>query len=129
MCKRCASNFLVIYDQSNAMFQLAEADIAAQARQTAASVSQNVQRGTKNAADSFNRFVEGNEGDARRGAAVELEKKDFWDSFGVAPGSASAKGNSSIGTSAMKGMGSGGARPADRHASNANEDWGEEKWD
>jgi ADP-ribosylation factor GTPase-activating protein 1 len=63
--------------------QLAEADIATQARQTAASISQN-------ANTAFTRFVEGGDassaaGRPRGGAGVEPEKKDFWDSFGEAP--------------------------------------------
>ena len=74
-------------------------------------MAQNVQRGTRGAADSFNRFVEG---DGRPGA--EPERKDFWDSFGgsdegasasvgsraMGVASAAAKKGSAIGTTAVK---------------------------
>lgn len=61
---------------------------------TAAQLASNVQSGTKVAADSFNRFVEGDEGytavgkgsrGVRAGAGPDGEKRDFWESFGAAP--------------------------------------------
>lgn len=58
---------------------------------------QGIQSGAKGAAESFNRFVEGQEGSRR---TVEPDRKDFWDSFG-APSTSETK-PSSIGTSAMK---------------------------
>ena len=92
-----------------------------------------VQRSTKDAADSFNRFVEGGEGDSRKAPGVEPEQKDFWDSFGAGAGSAAAavgpKKSSAIGTSAMKGMGGGGVGGGDAPAAGAKEDWENEKWD
>jgi len=66
--------------------KLSEADIAAQARMTAAQLGQTVQGGTKTLAESFNQFVEGDDRLApRAGKGPEPEKKDFWDSFGDAP--------------------------------------------
>ncbi|KAL9045716.1 MAG: hypothetical protein Q9214_001290 [Letrouitia sp. 1 TL-2023] len=66
--------------------KLAEADLATQARLTAAQVAQNIQSGSKNAAESFNRFVEdtgpSTSSATRSKTAVEPERKDFWDSFG-----------------------------------------------
>ncbi|KAL9610847.1 MAG: hypothetical protein Q9167_004487 [Letrouitia subvulpina] len=69
------------------MQKLAEADLATQARLTAAQVAQNIQSGSKNAAESFNRFVEdtsspANSSATRSKTVVEPERKDFWDSFG-----------------------------------------------
>jgi ADP-ribosylation factor GTPase-activating protein 1 len=60
--------------------QLAEADLAAQARQTALQLSQGIQTGTKTAAESFNRFVDGDDN-----SRPATDKRDFWDSFGEAP--------------------------------------------
>lgn len=66
---------------------------------TAAQLAQNVQAGSKTAAESFNRFVEGDAAGGSGNAAIgqggavrtggrgglEPEKRDFWDSFGAAP--------------------------------------------
>ena len=63
---------------------------------------QGIQSGAKGAAESFNKFVEGQDEKASAAAAarqVEPERKDFWDSFGMP---SEPKPNSSIGTSAMK---------------------------
>jgi len=73
--------------------QLAEADLAAQARQTAATLGQGIQQGTSAAATSLSRFVEGsaddhdpNQSSANRPRSTTApEKKDFWDSFGQPP--------------------------------------------
>ncbi|KAL1305916.1 hypothetical protein AAFC00_004059 [Neodothiora populina] len=76
------------------MQKLAEADLATQARLTAAQLGQNLQSGTKAAAENFNRFVEGDERLAPRSgggssgnanSSVEPDKRDFWESFGEAP--------------------------------------------
>lgn len=104
--------------------QLAEADLATQARLTAQAVASNVQKGTKGAAEQFNKFVEGaGEGVGSERSAVEPEKKDFWDSFGSptterapASGSGMAKKSSAIGTAAMK-------------SSGGKEEWGDDGWD
>ena len=109
---------------ANALVQLAEADLATQARLTAAAVAQNVQKGTKGAAEQFNKFVEGaSEGGAPQRTRVEPEKKDFWDSFRSPSGdrpsisaSSGSKKSNTIGTAAMKGGG-------------GKEEWGDDAWD
>ena len=122
--------------------QLAETDLAAQARLTAASlgqtVGQTVTAASNTASETFSRFVEGEDGTH---GGPQPEKKDFWESFGAPPKGPSAEkkdfwdsfsdaaesrsnvnGNSgatSIGTSAMKSKGGGvGSGKKD-------EDWGE----
>lgn len=82
------------------MIQLAEADIANQARLTAAQLAKQAQTGAKGAAENFNRFVEGqgSDGTGYRKAPIDESKKDFWDSFGKPDDS----GPSAIGTAAMK---------------------------
>ncbi|RDL31467.1 Uncharacterized protein BP5553_09676 [Venustampulla echinocandica] len=84
--------------------KIAETDLAAQARVTAGQVARGAQTGAKNAADGFNRFVEGNgsSGGAYRQAPIDESKKDFWDSFAEAGNSKP----SAIGTSAVKKGGS-----------------------
>ncbi|MCJ1280358.1 Zn finger-containing GTPase- Activating Protein for ARF [Puttea exsequens] len=99
--------------------KIAESDIAAQARVTAAQAAKNIQTGTKGAAEKFNNFVEGagegsgGGGGGSRGGAGRAkqvpERQDFWDSFGDAGKETTAAGKpSSIGTSAMKKGGGGG---------------------
>ena len=106
--------------------QIAEADLAAQARQAALAAGKGIQSGTQGAARGFNNFVEGGAGGmgdgagstSRRGAA-EPEKKDFWDNFGDERKQPEKKdfwdsfgedksGNGSVGTTAMKKGGAGG---------------------
>ena len=111
--------------------KLAEADLATQAKLTAAAVAQNVQKGTKGATESFNRFIEGS--DSERRSVTEPEKKEFWDSFGGPPQSVPSKSGArpvgmetgkskanSIGTSVMKGGGG---------VSNEREEWGDDNWE
>ena len=103
--------------------QIAEADLATQARNTASQAAKGIQTGTKIAADRFNNFVEDSGGAGGSGgggggsgsrAAVAPERKDFWDSFGEPEQKAG-----SIGTAAMRkgGGGGGGGQTQD------------EKWD
>lgn len=92
--------------------QIAESDLTAQARLTAAQAAKTIQTGTKGAAERFNNFVEntgeGNTAARSSNPKVEPERRDFWDSFGDAGADNKSKG-SSIGTAAMrKGGGSGG---------------------
>ena len=99
--------------------QLAESDLAAQARVQAANLGQNLQTGARGAADHFNRFVEGSDEAtasvaARRrqgqaaggGGGVEPERKDFWDDFASVGEETSHRRTTSkpnaIGTAAMK---------------------------
>ncbi|EXJ92721.1 hypothetical protein A1O3_01273 [Capronia epimyces CBS 606.96] len=82
---------------------LASSDLAAQARNAALVAGSGIQSGAKGAAESFNKFIEGQDERASAVAAsrkAEPERKDFWDSFGVP--SEPPKSSSSIGTSAMK---------------------------
>ena len=74
------------------MPQLAEADLATQARTTAGTLGQTLQSGVANANTQFSRFVEG--GDSAHPSSSsraplsgqrEPERKDFWESFGAAP--------------------------------------------
>ncbi|OBT69265.1 hypothetical protein VE03_02027 [Pseudogymnoascus sp. 23342-1-I1] len=96
--------------------RLAEADLAAQARITAAQIAKSAQTGAQGASrtfnDSFNRFVEGGEGGAggaRGGGRVPLDesKRDFWDGFGRPD---EREGGGTIGTNALKGGGDLGVR-------------------
>ncbi|KAL8995811.1 MAG: hypothetical protein Q9169_004531 [Polycauliona sp. 2 TL-2023] len=86
--------------------KLAESDLTSQARLTATQVAQNIQTGSKNAAEQFNRFVEDSGSSAshpRSKTAAEPEHKDFWDSFGSPAGGAEDEG-----TMGKEGMGMGG---------------------
>ncbi|PSK53175.1 hypothetical protein B9Z65_3375 [Elsinoe australis] len=66
------------------MEKFAASDFAKQAQTTAGNLGQTIQSGTKNAANNFNKFVEGDDRLAPRGGN-KPEKADFWDSFGDAP--------------------------------------------
>ncbi|KDB25154.1 hypothetical protein H109_03018 [Trichophyton interdigitale MR816] len=121
---------------------LAESDLAAQARLAATEVGRNLQTGTRTAADSFHRFVEGSDGPAggphrTTGSAsasskgFEPERKDFWDSFAALGeerdrqrhGAGSSSGSGAIGTGTMKKNDSSSIKPA---ASSVSKDDG---WD
>ncbi|EEA28943.1 Zn finger-containing GTPase- Activating Protein for ARF [Talaromyces marneffei ATCC 18224] len=85
--------------------QLAESDFAAQARIHAAQLGQNLQVGARDAADRFNRFVEGDTpgaGGAQRRA--QPERQDFWDDFSAVGEQAARQKRQSgaIGTAAMR---------------------------
>jgi ADP-ribosylation factor GTPase-activating protein 1 len=105
---------------TNPKLQIGESDLAAQARIAAAQVARGAQTGAKNAADGFNRFVEGNGGSTSSGGAyrsmpLDESKKDFWDSFAEAGNHnsrPSAMGTSSIkkGNGANNAGGSSGAK-------------------
>ncbi|KAF2001599.1 hypothetical protein P154DRAFT_432863 [Amniculicola lignicola CBS 123094] len=66
------------------MQKLAEADIAAQARNAGTLIGQGIQTGTSTASTTFTRFVEGDDHPESK-RLVEPEKKDFWDAFGSPP--------------------------------------------
>lgn len=126
-----------MYLLTTIIIQLAETDLAAQARLTAAQLAQTAGQAatvaTHTASGAFNRFVEGEEGgrSTRGGPAPdkadfwdsfgasakgpEAEKKDFWDSFG----GANEESNASIGTRSMKAKVSGGGQVK------KDDDWGE----
>ncbi|KAI9781127.1 MAG: Zn finger-containing GTPase- Activating Protein for ARF, partial [Candelina submexicana] len=106
--------------------KLAEADLATQARLTAANLGQTIQSSTKNTAETFNRFVEGQGGNENNPSAaasksrntygtVDEDKRAFWDNFGGAAETSKPSGmgmgggskSSAIGTAAMRKGGSG----------------------
>jgi len=98
---------------------LAETDLAAQARITAAQVAKGAQAGAKGAAEGFNRFVEGSDG--KRSVPIDESKKDFWDSFadaGAQP-KAQPQPRGAVGTSSIK-------KPQTPMGPGAKED---DKWD
>lgn len=86
--------------------QLAESDFAAQARVHAAQLGQNLQVGARDAADRFNRFVEGEGGTGAGGAQrrAQPERQDFWDDFSAVGEQAARQKRQSgaIGTAAMR---------------------------
>ncbi|KAL8879550.1 MAG: hypothetical protein Q9192_008211 [Flavoplaca navasiana] len=100
--------------------KLAESDLSHQARLTAAHVASNIQAGSKNAAEQFNRFVEDSgsphpsshptNSNAKSKTAPEPKYKDFWDSFGepVEEGGKSVGGGAGRGGMSGMGMGTGG---------------------
>ena len=95
--------------------QLAEADLATQARLTAAQVAQNIQAGSKNAAEQFNRFIEDTGSNThsshiatRSRKPAQPEHKDFWDSFGSPVGEEG--GGAKGGTGARGGISGGSGR-------------------
>ncbi|KAI4246833.1 MAG: hypothetical protein L6R42_009805 [Xanthoria sp. 1 TBL-2021] len=91
--------------------KLAEADLTNTARLTAAQVASNIQAGSKNAAEQFNRFVEDSQSSshttshtgARSKTAAEPEHKDFWDSFGSPVASEENSGTAKGGSGGMMG--------------------------
>ncbi|KAM0282684.1 hypothetical protein ACHAQH_002881 [Verticillium albo-atrum] len=99
--------------------QLAESDFARQAQLAAGQVGRAAQQGARNANDGFNRFVEGGrEGNGGyKQAPMDDSKRDFWDDFSSLADQDSqhkqhrSSGTGAIGTSAMKGGGSGGTAP------------------
>ncbi|ELR06350.1 hypothetical protein GMDG_07940 [Pseudogymnoascus destructans 20631-21] len=93
--------------------RIAEADLAAQARLTAAQLAKSAQTGAQGASrtlnDSFNRFVEGEGAGGARGGGggrgpLDESKRDFWDGFGRPDGGG---GGGRIGTNALRGVGGG----------------------
>ena len=102
-----------------------EADLATQARNTAAQLGQNIQSTTKYTAESVSRFVEtqASAPPQRKYPNIDNDKRDFWDNFGAAGESSSSK-PSAIGTTTMKKGGTGGST-----ANSKDEGWDEDKWD
>lgn len=117
-------------------FQIAQSDLQAQARLTAASLAENIQTGTRGAAEQLNKFIEGGNNDtsssAARGAAttttttttatrgrraggeagVEPDRRDFWDSFGEDKAGAGGGGGILGGAGHMASRGGGGGSAA-----------------
>jgi ADP-ribosylation factor GTPase-activating protein 1 len=94
-----------------AYLQLAESDLAAQARVAAGTVAGTVaktaQSGAKTASEGFHRFVEGPSAGGYSQVPFDETKRAFWDDFSSV---AETKKDSSIGTSAM-GKGGSSSRP------------------
>ncbi|KAK4099680.1 ArfGap-domain-containing protein [Parathielavia hyrcaniae] len=100
--------------------QIAESDIAAQARLAASQAARSAQAGAKTAQEGLNRFVEGPAGSGYKPVNsdnFDESKRGFWDEFSVA-GDQRKKAGSSIGTSAM---GKGGSRQGG--SQNAKDEW------
>jgi len=98
--------------------QIAASDLASQARAAALQAGQGIQSGAKGAAESLNKFVEGQDGSAAGRRNVEPERKDFWDSFGASAEEAKPTG---LGTSAIKK--SGGGTGASKGKDDGWDDW------
>ncbi|KAK0643653.1 zinc finger protein gcs1 [Cercophora newfieldiana] len=103
--------------------QLAESDLAAQARVAAGTVAGTVaktaQTGAKTASEGFHRFVEGPSAGGYNRVPFDESKRAFWDDFSSV---AEQKKDSSIGTSAM---GKGGSTRPNQPAAKKDEwdDW------
>ena len=129
--KNVSRRFSIAYPLSvstNArIFQIASSDFAAQAQKAALAAGQGVQTGARGAAQSLNKFVEGQDDRAAsstgsRGA--EPEKKDFWDSFGQGGGGGGRESPiESIGTGVLKKTTSPAANPPRRTKEDG---WGED---
>ena len=117
--------------------QIASSDFAAQAQKAAFAAGQGIQSGAKGAAESFNKFVEGQDDKASSAAAgrkADPERKDFWDSFGQPEGFKSlggasggggggGGGSNSIGTSAMRKTTNPTANPPRKKEDGWGDDW------
>ena len=76
----------------------------------AVQAGQTIQSSAKGAAESINKFVEGQDEKASSAAgrgSIAPERQDFWDSFGASEVTAEHGRPSTLGTSAMKGGGKG----------------------
>jgi len=85
--------------------QIAESELAAQARNAAAQAARTAQAGARQASDSFHRFVEGGPAlggyrQVRNPNTFDESRRSFWDEFAAAADQRRT-GGSSIGTSAM----------------------------
>ncbi|KAK5657743.1 hypothetical protein OQA88_2816 [Cercophora sp. LCS_1] len=100
--------------------QLAESDLAAQARNAAAQAAKSAQAGAKTASDGFHRFVEGPSASGYSQVPFDESKRAFWDDLSSVADQRNT-GSSSIGTSAM---GKGGSRaPPGKQSKDEWEDW------
>ena len=99
--------------------QLAESDLAAQARVAAAAAAKTAQAGAKTASEGFSRFVEGPQGSGYRQVPFDESKRAFWDDLSNTADQRKSE-NSSIGTSAM---GKGGSRAPPAKGKDEWDDW------
>ncbi|KAK1756008.1 putative zinc finger protein gcs1 protein [Echria macrotheca] len=101
--------------------QLAESDLAAQARNAAAQAAKSAQAGAKTASEGFHRFVEGPSASGYRQVPFDESKRSFWDDFSNAAEQKKQE-SSSIGTSAM-GKGSTRSAPSAKQSKDEWDDW------
>lgn len=115
--------------------QIAESDLAAQARVVSGNVARSAQLGARSAQEGFNRFVEGgpaggsSSGGQYRAVNTNMDesKRAFWDDFSSiadTPATSAPARKTTVGTMAM-GKGSGGGGPAEAGSGKKDEweDW------
>lgn len=96
--------------------QLAESDLAAQARVAAGQVAKTAQTGAKSASQGISRFVEGPSAGGYSQVPFDESKRSFWDDFS----SVAEQKDSSIGTSAM---GKGSSSRPNQPAAGKKDEW------
>ncbi|KAB5535276.1 zinc finger protein gcs1 [Coniochaeta sp. 2T2.1] len=101
--------------------QIAESDIAAQARVAALNAAKSAQAGAKTAQQGITRFVEGPSGGGYREVPIDESKRAFWDDFSNLADQRKQE-SSSIGTAAM-GKGSSATRPAGSGNNKSQDEW------
>ncbi|CAK7224126.1 ADP-ribosylation factor GTPase-activating protein gcs1 [Sporothrix bragantina] len=115
--------------------QIAESDLAAQARVVSGNVARSAQMGARSAQEGFNRFVEGS-GGAGGGSGgqyravntgMDESRRAFWDdssSIADQPAASAPPRKTTVGTMAMgKGSSGGSSGPADSGKKDEWEDW------
>ncbi|KAH8911327.1 ArfGap-domain-containing protein [Coniochaeta sp. PMI_546] len=100
--------------------QIADSDLAAQARVAALNAAKTAQAGAKTAQQGITRFVEGPSSGGYREVPIDESKKGFWDDFSSLADQRKQE-NSSIGTAAM-GKGSSSTRPSGS-ANKSQDEW------
>ncbi|CAK7233049.1 ADP-ribosylation factor GTPase-activating protein gcs1 [Sporothrix curviconia] len=115
--------------------QIAESDLAAQARVVSGNVARQAQMGARSAQEGFNRFVEGSAGGSGGSGGqyravntgMDESRRAFWDDFSSIaeqPAAAAPPRKTTVGTMAMgKGSSGGSSGPADSGKKDEWEDW------
>ncbi|CAK7200254.1 ADP-ribosylation factor GTPase-activating protein gcs1 [Sporothrix eucalyptigena] len=116
--------------------QIAESDLAAQARVVSGNVARSAQQGARSAQEGFNRFVEGSSGSGGGGQyravnnpGMDESRRAFWDDFSSIAdrpaASAAPPRKTTVGTMAMGKGSSGGNGPTDASSGKKDEweDW------
>jgi ADP-ribosylation factor GTPase-activating protein 1 len=91
--------------------QIAESELAAQARVAALNAAKTAQAGAKTAQQGITRFVEGPNSGGYREVPIDESKRAFWDDFSNLADQRKQE-DASIGTAAMGKGGSSSTRPA-----------------